>query len=136
MPRYIFEMTCDASTATALVQLAMETASEVAIRTVVEEPASNGRHNKRIAGHTTHGDLLELCRAAANHTVTVAKAEAHFRKMGWNPKGVSPARSRLVSTGKVEMLPNGSIRLTDPSFTAEQLNAIMRKQFKAWREAK
>lgn len=135
MPRYQFDLTADVATATALVQLAMETATNFSFKIVEEdaEPVSrrgNGVKH-RVPGHTTHGEILELCRVSPNNTVKRARAEQTFKRMGWNPSGITAACARLKSTGKFEVLDNGDIRMTDKNFSADDLAKHMKAIYAA-----
>lgn len=130
MPRYQFDLTADVATATALVQLAMETATNFSFKIVEEdaEPVSrrgNGVKH-RVPGHTTHGEIFELCRVSPNNTVKRARVEQTFKRMGWKPNGITGTLARLKSTGKFEVLTNGDIRLTDKNFSADDLTQHMR----------
>lgn len=127
MPRYIFKMTADKETATALVQLAMDTATHVSIEMVEEdEPQAVAKRHHRPPGRTSHGEILALCLASVTRTASRARMSQALGRLGFSDGTVKAAISKLRATKKFEDYGNGGLKLLDDRTTEWQLSEAIK----------
>lgn len=133
MPRYQFDLVADVATATALVQLAMESASQFSFRIVEEGPIKviegpKTRGHTYVKGTSVIDEVWKLCHASTQSKTTKARIRQVIERLGFSPNSGGPAMSLLCLTGLFERTPDGIRMLSDKTTLEQALEASAKKR--------